>query len=597
MAANDQKKLEKDVLDKALEKCKSVFIYVGCFSLATNILVMVLPLYSLQVLDRVLSSGSYSTLIFLTLITCILLIFLGIFSTIRAIVLIKLGEWMDKELHAKFLSTTLTVATLRPGVSGSQSMRDLLTVRQFMTGTGINSMFDAPWGVIFLGVIFMIHWSMGVILSIGAITLLILTMLNEAAMRKPLGDANEKSVRNMGKLDLAMRNAEVIGAMGMEQQLVDRWGADNSEVLKLQNVASTRSAIILSISKTFRSFLQIAIYAFGAYHVLGHEMTVGSVIACSILSSRALAPFETSISTWSTIDSARKAYTRLKETLRLVPERPKGISLPAPKGVLQVDRLVYAPQGATKPILKGVSFNLGAGDTLGIIGPSAAGKSTLAKLLVGIYRPVNGSVRLDSADVYSWDRTQFGKYVGYLPQDVELFAGKVKENIARMQTNVSDESIVQAAQMAEVHDMVLHLAEGYETDIGPAGMGLSAGQRQRVGLARAFYGDPKLVVLDEPNANLDDAGEQALSRAIIAAKAKKITTIVISHRTSVLKHVDYVMVMQDGMVADFGAASDIMAKVTGKLPSPVKQLPKQPTASSPAAKTDAPPAAAAGGKA
>jgi ATP-binding cassette subfamily B protein len=560
-------KTAPNILIQTVHKCRAVFWYILLFSFATNMLLLMLPMFSMQVLDRVMSSGSYATLSLLSLVAVGSFIFLGLFSMIRSQVQIKLGEWMDQELYEKLLSKTIAMASLKPGTSGSQNIRDLQSVRSFFTGAVINSFIDAPWAIIFIFVVFMIHPLTGIVTLVGGLLLLGLAILNELTSRKLLAEANEKTVKNLVGLELAARNSEVIEAMGMEEYLLKRWGSNNREVLDLQSQASYRSNVISSLSKFVRMTLQICILGVGAYLALNHEISTGGIIACSILSGRALAPFESAISSWSAYSTFRKSWNRLNEVVLAMPGRAQTISLPAPKGVVMFDKVIFAhPNG--KPVLKGVSFTLAPGDALGIVGPSAAGKSTLAKLLVGVWQPGSGTVRLDGADVYTWNRTEFGRYVGYLPQDVELFNGTVRENIARMHDDAKDESIIHAAQMAEAHEMILQLPGGYDTPVGAGGAALSAGQRQRIGLARAFYGDPKMLVLDEPNANLDDAGELALAAAIKNAKQKGITTVVISHRTGLLQHVDYIMVMREGMVSDFGPAKDIMAKFTGRVAAP-----------------------------
>jgi PrtD family type I secretion system ABC transporter len=487
-------------------------------------------------------------------------LFLGFFQFIRSVVLIRLSEWFDKELYGKFLSLTMNMASLVPGMSGSQAVRDLNVVKQYLTGPGLSALFDAPWGIVFIFVVWMIHPLPGMIALMGGIVLVVLALLNDIAGKEPLSDANEKAMRNFQSLETAVRNAEVIEAMGMEKALMKRWTSENEDVVALQSKASFRSNIISSITKTFRMLLQIGVIASGGYLVLQNELSVGGIIACSILAGRALAPFDQAIGSWNAFSSARKSYSRLTEMLVNVPEKRENISLPAPKGNISVEKLMYAPTNSKTTILKGLTFNLAAGDSLGIVGPSAAGKSTLAKLLVGVWRPVSGAVRLDGADVYNWKRDEFGQYIGYLPQDVELFAGTVRDNIARLAEDATDESVVKAAQLAQAHEMILRLPEGYQTQIGSGGASLSAGQRQRIGLARAFFGDPCFLVLDEPNANLDDQGEIALVRAIQMAKKEGITTLIISHRPNILNFVDYIMVMKEGLVSDFGPSKEIIEK-------------------------------------
>ena len=548
-----------NMLDETLHSCKGAFLYVLLFSLAANLLMMALPLYTLQVLDRVISSGSIETLVMLSLVMLGAFIALGLVQVTRSLALIKIGEWIDKKLAPEFLYNSVSISALSNTPSGSQSLRDLNTLRQFLTGQAINSLFDAPWAIIYIAVIFAIHPVNGMLTLAGGIVLFLFALFNEYATKDPLNEANELSVKSLGYVDMATRNAEVVEAMGMMPAISKKWHSISKDVIKKQSLASNRASVVASISRTIRFTLQIAVVGIGAYLVLQGQLSLGSIIASSILLGRALAPFEAAIETWKHVLSARKAHERMKKVLELPCKRNEAMSLPAPEGRLSAEKVVYAPPGSQKATIKGINFELNAGDILAVIGPSAAGKSTLAKLMIGVWQPASGNMRLDGADIFSWNRDEFGKYAGYLPQDVELFQGSVKENIARMQEDASAEDIVEAAKMAHVHDMILKLPNGYETQIGVGGSVLSAGQRQRVGLARAFFGNPKLVVLDEPNANLDDVGEHALLQTLSSARAKKITTIVISHRASILQGVDKILLINDGLVGAFGPRQDVLA--------------------------------------
>lgn len=560
-----QKNSKLDVLDEALTRCKAVMWYMFAFSFTANILMLAMPIYSLQVLDRVLNSGSEATLVLLTVIISFMFLILALITAIRSFAMIRIGEWLDEQLAPKLMSITLETAAQRGGVvSGAQNQRDLSVIKNFITGQPLSTMMDVPWTPVFLIVIFIIHPVQGFVGLAGCAILVGLALLNESIVSKTLESANENSVRSLGSAEVATRNAEVVEAMGMSKSVIATWHKKNMEASALQMLASNRSNIIMSVTKFFRLFIQIVVLGVGAYLALQHQITAGAIIACSILIGRLLGPFEAAIGTWKAWTDAKKSYARLKSSIEKAPVRMEGMLMPEPKGVLLVERLVFAPHGSNKPTLKGITFGVGAGDVLGVIGSSAAGKTTLAKLLVGVWKPVSGNVRLDGADVYNWNREQFGKYVGYLPQDVELFDGTVKENIARLQANVSDDFIVEAAKLAGAHEMILRLSEGYETQIGLGGTNLSAGQRQRVALARAFFGTPRLMILDEPNANLDSAGEAALVTAINNAKKKGITTVIISHRPSILNAVDKILVLNDGQVEDFGTAAEIAAKFAAR---------------------------------
>lgn len=564
MASHSKSHLD-NFLDAALYRCKKAFIVTFFFSLAVNLLMLTIPLYSLQVLDRVISSASISTLLGLSFIMIAIFISLSFIQIARSLTLIRVGEWLDKTLAPGLLSQSIETAAIRPSVGGSQHLRDLSTLRNFLTSAGINTLFDAPWSLIYLMVIFVIHPDLGMISVAGAVSLFLIAVFNAYATEGVLASSNEHAIRSLNHAEISTRNAESIEAMGMMEAVIHNWYLLNQKSLFLQSIASNRNALISGFSKFLRLTLQVAITGVGAYLALRNELTVGGMIASSTLVYRALAPFESAIEMWKVITNAHKAYHRLKEAIQQSPRRNVAMSLPRPEGRLSVENVLFAPLNPNSPTpakytLRGVSFALEPGEILAIIGPSAAGKSSLAKLMTGIWKPLSGIIRLDGADVYTWNRSDFGQYVGYLPQSIELFSGTVKDNIARLQMDASPDHIVQAAQLAGAHEMILRLPNGYETDIGISGSALSAGQRQRIGLARAFFGDPRLIVLDEPNANLDEAGDAALVQALNNAKERKITTIVISHRSSVLTSVDKILVLQEGAVAAFGPAREILAK-------------------------------------
>lgn len=553
---------EMNSLEKALQACKRSFYYTFLFSLATNLLMLALPIYTLQVLDRVISSGSTDTLIVLTILMFVFFAVFGLLQTVRSFVLIKLSEWLEINLSSTVLKNIISTSAMMNNPSGSQSLRDLNSIKTFLTGSGINAFFDLPWSVIYLAVIWAIHPVNGIISLIGAVVLFVFAVINEYATKRPIEDANESSVSNMKLVEVASRNAEVIEAMGMSDQLIKNWHKNNEFIMQKQSTASYRSAVISNTSKVFRMLLQIIIVAAGTYLALRQDLSVGAIIACSILVGRVLAPFDAAIASWKGAITARQSYQRLSKALDVIEKRPESIPLPEPEGHVSVENVIYVPPMQKKPIVRGVSFNLNAGEIMGLVGPSAAGKSTLAKMIVGVWKPQNGIVRLDGADVYLWQRKQFGEFVGYLPQDVELFSGSLKSNIARMDENANPEDVVKAAKLAGVHELILRLPNGYDTDIGTYGSSLSAGQRQRVGLARALYGNPKLVVLDEPNANLDQEGEVALQQCLARLKQLKITTIAIAHRPSLLASVDKILVMRDGAVAAFGPRDEVLKTIT-----------------------------------
>lgn len=552
-------------LDRALRQVRQGFLTVGVFSLFLNLLILVSPIYTMQVFDRVLSSGRTETLLYLTLIAALAIAVLAALETLRSTVLNRIGTWLDRQLSGSLITSSLA-ATLAGAGQGAQPLRDLGQIRNFIGGNGIIPLFDAPWVPLIVAVIWWMHPWLGALALASAILLFGLALVNEFATRRPLQQANQLTVASHAQADATIRNADVVQAMGLLPGLLRRWQERNDQAVSRHRQAAERSALIIGASKFVRLFIQIAILGLGAYLVLQNELTPGGMIAGSILLGRALAPVEQGIGAWRSLISTRASYGRLQALQRATPEAPARMRLPEPKGALSVERLVYFPPRATKPVLKQVSFELEPGESLGIIGPSAAGKSTLCRILVGTWPPSAGHVRLDGAEVHSWDRADFGRHVGYLPQNVELFAGTIRDNIARM-TDAEPEEVVEAAKLANVHDMILRLPDGYETEIGDGGTVLSGGQRQRIGLARALFRSPKLLVLDEPNANLDHDGEIALLDAIATMKARGTTIVMVAHRPNALVHVDRLMVLRDGVLEIFGERDEVLKRLGSPTPS------------------------------
>ncbi|KJV65490.1 MULTISPECIES: type I secretion system permease/ATPase [Ehrlichia] len=568
------KELKKSVLYTSLEKCKSVFWFIFWFSSAINLLMLFLPLYTSQVLDRVLSSGSVSTLIMLSVITVTAFACSSILEICRSLVMAKVGDWIDKVVTPDLIVKSISLTSVKSSTSSGEVLRDLAVVKNFITGFGIFSLFDTPWAVLYLIAIFMIHSVTGYIAVIGIVLLTSMAIWNELATKKILQEASEEGVRNILSIDVATRNAEVVEAMGMVNHIVDDWAKKNDRNREMQIKAQNRSNLISGMTKFIRSMLQISVIGIGGFLAVLGLKTAGGIIASSILMSRVLAPFEALINTWKMLISARISYKRLQILLLASPKREQTMSLPAPTGRVVFDRVFFTPYGSNKPTIKGVSFSIEVGDIVGVIGHSASGKSTIAKLLVGVWKPISGVVRLDSADVYTWNREDFGHYIGYLPQDVELFNASVKVNIARMMPNPDANEVVKAAQIAGVHELILGLPNGYDTVIGASGVILSGGQKQMIGLARAFYGDIKLLVLDEPNANLDGKSEASLINALLYAKKNGITTFIMTHKIQLLNAVDKVIVMSDGMVSGIGTKDEILSKIVPNYNPPSSQ-PKQ----------------------
>lgn len=548
----------ENILEKTLGALKRFFITAGLFSFFINALMLVPAIYMLQVYDRVLVSRNEMTLYMLTLIVLGFYVLMGGLEWLRSRLMVQAGLKLDAELNDKVLSSAFRQNLRQSGANAEQSLSDLNGVRQFLTGNGLFAFFDAPWTPLFIAVIFLMHPMLGLVSLIGALLLFGLALLTEYRTQKPLAAANAAGIAANQFASNSFRNAEVIEAMGMFPSLRTRWYALHSKMLALQAVASDRAGSISAITRVTRISLQSLILGFGALLVIDGQITPGAMIAASILMGRALAPVEQAIGAWKQFVGTRGAYNRLKILLDDYQPPSGGISLPTPRGEYRLENVIAAAPGGSVPILKGVSLVIPKGAVIGVIGPSGSGKSTLARLLVGVWGAAAGKVRLDGADVYAWNKDELGPWVGYLPQDVELFDGSVAENIARF-GELDSEAIVRAATLAGVHDMILHLPAGYETQIGNGGSALSGGQRQRIALARALYGDPSVVVLDEPNSNLDDVGEAALVSALGQLKANGKTVVVITHRTNVLSIIDLLLVLRDGAIQGYGPPAEVIA--------------------------------------
>lgn len=550
---------------RLLKRFRPFFVYAGLFSLCMNLLLLVPSLYMLQVFDRVIASRSIETLTMLTLAAAGALGVMALLDMLRARLLGAAGAALDAMLGPRVLDGLLGNAAKLGGTDYVHGLRDLSTLRGFLTGNGIFALFDAPWMPIYVLVIFLFHPLLGVIAVAGAALLVALAVLNEKLSRESLERMQSAARQATRYVDTSLRNAEVVSALGMLRAMTHRWADLNAQAQTLQIATGRTAAHVGAATKFLRQFLQVAMLAAGAYLVIDQHVTSGVMMAATIILGRALAPVEALIAGWRSLVEARGAYGRLDALLESRGARTKRTSLPAPTGHLSAERAVFSVKGADKPIIKGVSFALPAGETLGLIGPSASGKSTLARLLIGVWQPTSGAVRLDGADVSAWPREHLGAYLGYLPQDVELFSGTVAENIARL-GKPNSAAVVDAAHRANAHDMILRLPQGYDTQIGVGGTALSGGQRQRIGLARALYGKPRVVVLDEPNASLDGEGEAALMRAMAGMKQEGVTLVVISHRPAILANVDRLLVLHEGAVAAYGPREQVLAAMAGSAP-------------------------------
>lgn len=548
----------KNEIQQALAGFRRTFYTVGVFSAITNLLMLVPSLYMLQVYDRVLGSRNEITLLMLTLLMLGAYFAMSALELIRSFVLVRVGAKFDMELNKRVYSAAFEQNLKRAGANAGQSLQDLTNIRQFLTGNALFAFFDAPWFPVYLIVIFMFEPSLGVFSLCGTAVLVALAYVNELVSRKPLAEAGSMAIAANTLATNNLRNAEVIESMGMLPNLMARWFKLHSKFLHLQAEASEKAGTVGAVTKFVQVSLQSLVLGFGALLVLEGKITSGMMIAASILVGRALAPVQQVIGVWKSWSSTRAAYERLSALLASNPERPAGMPLPKPKGQLSIEGVSAAPPGVAVPLLKGVNFALSPGEVLGVIGPSGSGKSTLARLLVGVWPAMMGKVRLDGADIFQWNKGELGPHLGYLPQDIELFAGTVSENIGRF-GEIDAELVVEAAKRAGVHDMILHLPKGYDTMLADGGAGLSGGQRQRLGLARALYGDPALIVLDEPNSNLDDVGEQALVQALNEMRQRGKTIVLITHRTNVIGITGKLLLLRDGVVEMFGPTNQVLA--------------------------------------
>ena len=547
-------------LAEILFSFRRAFYTAGLFSMFINVIGLVPSIYMLQVYDRVLQSRNVTTLIMLTVIMLGFYLMLGMLELARSKLLIRIGAQLDMKLNSRVFVASFEKNLKRAGGNAGQALGDLTNVRQFLTGNGLFAFFDAPWAPIYLVVIFFFNPWLGMFALFAALILFSLAWATELSTRKPLAEATQIAASANNYATNNLRNAEVIEAMGMLDNLRHRWLQKQMRFLSLQNEASDKAASISAATKSVRIAVQSLVLGGGALLVIEGQLTPGGMIAASILLGKALQPVEMAIGVWKQLLGARTAYHRLEELLQEHPERPSGMELPVPAGRLLLEEVMAAAPGSQALILKQVGFNVAPGEIVGVIGPSASGKSTLARLLVGVWPTLGGKVRLDGADIYTWDKNLLGPSVGYLPQDIELFEGTIAENIARF-GDVDADQVVEAAKLAGVHDMILRFPNGYDTQIGDSGSVLSGGQRQRIAFARAIYGNPSFVVLDEPNSNLDDVGEAALVHAIQELKRRGTTVILITHRTSIISVVDKLLLLVDGVMQLYGPRDQVLLAI------------------------------------
>ncbi|MCF6127854.1 MULTISPECIES: type I secretion system permease/ATPase [Mesorhizobium] len=540
----------------ALLACRHYFLIAAGFSLAINLLYLASPLYMLQIYDRVVTSGSQTTLVMLTIALLAAFLALAGLDLMRATILTRASVRLDRLLSARIVAAS--VETTQSGSSQSQPVRDFDTFRQVITGMGINALFDLPWSPIYIAIIFLLHPWLGFFALGSSLLLVTMAVLNEYLVRAPLKQANDLATANYNFTDMSLRNSEVIRAMGMIEGLIGRWGRDRSLALQRQTQASDRAALMSGMIKFLRLTMQSLILGLGAYLVIERQTTAGSMFAASILLGRGLQPVEQIVGLWRSLILARAALARVHKLVDGGTQNARSFNLPKPTGKISVEQISFAIASQQKVLLRDVSFRLDAGEALGIVGPSGAGKSTLARHLAGVMQPSRGTVRLDGADLSHWGHDALGDHIGYLPQDIELFSDTVAANIGRFKTNV-DQEVIEAARLAGVHEMIIRLPQGYETQIGEGGAVLSGGYRQRIALARAVFGTPNLIILDEPSSNLDADGDRALSECAIELKRRGSTVIIVSHRPSTLANVDKILLLRDGAVEAFGMRNEIVA--------------------------------------
>ncbi|MBB2701446.1 UNVERIFIED_ORG: ATP-binding cassette subfamily C protein [Rhizobium esperanzae] len=560
-----------------LSSLRRAFLGVGLTSCVINILALTGSFFMLQVYDRVIPGRSLPTLVGLGVIAATLFIFQGVLELIRSLLLVRVGTAVDERFGDRvYGSLVLLPSRMQMPGDGLQCVRDLDTVRGFMSGPGPTALFDMPWMPFYLFLCFLFHFWIGVTALAGALMLIGLTMLTEVRSRLPAKEAAKLAAERINLAEATKRNSEAVLAMGFGHFIGERWSELNRRYLANHVSASTVTGGLATASKILRMMLQSGVLAVGAFLVIRQEATGGIMIASSIIVSRALAPVELAIGQWKGFVAARQSWGRLMKLMTLMSSEEREVALPAPRESLTVENLQVAAPGGRSPIVRGVSFKVSAGEAVGVIGPSASGKSTLARAITGLWLPLIGAVRLDQALLAQWDPRELGRHLGYLPQDVALFDGSIAENIARFDPEAGSEAIIAAARAAGVYEMIVQFPDGFDTKIGDHGSALSAGQRQRIALARALYGDPFLVVLDEPNSNLDADGEAALTKAISSVRARGGIAIVIAHRPSALVAVDKVLVMGNGQMQAFGPKDEVLSKTTARpakaTPQPVRLL-------------------------
>ena len=558
-----------------LSPYRKAFTSIGIFTGVINFVMLVPGFYMMWLFDRVLNSKNELTLLMLTLIVMFFYAIWWALEAVRSYIVIHISKHIDSRLNEQVYDAAFQNALKQQGGNAVQALTDLTVLRQFVTGPLLFSVFDLPWFPIFLLILFIFNFWMGLFAVTTVVLMAVLTAYNEVLTKSQLNKANELAMQATNTAGNTIRNSDVLDAMGMLGTMKSKWLQLHESFLEHQTIASQRAATFSSITKVFQMAVMSLIMGLGALLVLEQKITPGMMFAASFLMGKAVMPIQMIVQGWPQISIALESYKRLVSLINDNPNREYTMSLPPPTGQIQVENLYAAPPGQNKPVVQGANFSIEPGDLLAIIGPSASGKSTLAKCIIGIWQPLSGKVRLDGADMHTWNRQELGPHLGYLPQDIEIFEGTISENIARF-TEFKPEDVIAAAEAAGIHHMILHMPDGYDTRVGPGGLGLSGGQMQRVGLARALYKDPTFVVLDEPNSNLDEAGERALAEALLKIRQRKATGIIVTHRLSALNTANKMLVMREGKVSLFGATPAVLEAL--KKASSAASLPASPAA-------------------
>lgn len=583
----------KNPLQQAYAKYRAIFGATIMFSFFVNLLMFVGPLYMLQIYDRVLSSRNEFTLIVITAISIALLVTYGLLEFVRSRMLVRAGLQFDNVISRPLFDRVARMQLQNPNSGARSALGDADKVRSFITGQGVLAFFDVPWTPLFLALCFAFHTWLGIVATVGTVVIFILALLNEVLTRGSLRKANVEGQQAAEFAGSTMQNAEVIRAMGMQDALAKRWTAKRSAMLMSQAGASDWAGAVMSSSKFVRMSLQVAILGVGGYLAMTQQISPGIMIAASIVMGRALAPVEQAVGQWKEFIAARQSNERLKHLFETIKEEAPRLHQAPAKGHLVAEGVTTVVPGTRDTILRSVGFDLPAGMTMALIGPSGSGKSTLARHLVGVGDPIGGTIRLDGIELPHWDRNQLGQSIGYLPQDVSLFSGTVAENINRFSDHASDDDVIKAAKMAGAHEMISSLSEGYSTQIGDGGGRLSGGQRQRVGLARAIFGNPSLIVLDEPNANLDSEGEEALARCLNQLKAEGKTVVLVTHKANILGGTDRTLILKDGIMQRYVATAELLQAQQQQQAAQQPPTPQAPSPQNPQAQASTTPETAA----